>query len=137
MLPEPCRCGRGFPLIGAVSGRVIERLVNARGDSVDPLFLIHTMAVMSELGHVRRFQVVQEAPDRLTLNIVLVDEAGRGPVAALLPEVARDVRVVMGAGCAVDHRFVGDIPLTASGKHPYVVRRMSLRAPGERQVASA
>jgi phenylacetate-CoA ligase len=136
-LPDSCRCGRAFPLIGAVSGRVVERLVNARGDSVDPLFLIHAMAGMCELGHVRRFQVVQEAPDRLTFNIVLVDAAGRGPVAALLPEVTRDVRVVMGAGCAVDHRFVDDIPLTASGKHPYVVRRAAVRGPLEAAAAVA
>ena len=35
------------------------------------------------------------------------------------------IRAVMGPGCRIDYRFVDDIPLTSSGKHPYVVNKWS------------
>ena len=46
-----------------------------------------------------------------------------------LAEVVEKIRLVMGASCPVEIKFVDDIPLSASGKHPYVVRRSSLPPP--------
>jgi phenylacetate-CoA ligase len=135
-LSAPCPCGRAFPTLGAVSGRVIERLVNARGESVDAIYLIHLVGVVANEGFVRRFQVVQEAPDRLVVNMIL--EAGVAPeaVAAKLDAIGAKIRLVMGAACRVDHRFVADIPLTRSGKHPYVVRGAPVGGPAPAEAAA-
>ncbi len=127
--PGPCPCGRGFPTIGAISGRTMERLVNARGDSVDPTFFIAIIGRLTNDGFIRRFQVVQEAPDRLTVNIVLEDGADPDQVRARLDAASPKIRLVMGPGCRIDYRFVADIPLTRSGKHPYVVRKEPAVAP--------
>ena len=118
-----CRCGRGTPMIGPVSGRVMERLVSARGDSVDAMYLIHLVGVVANDGFVRRFQVVQEAPDRLVINIVLEDGFTPASVEPRLPPISEKIRLLMGPACRVDYHFVDGIPLTRSGKHPYVVRR--------------
>jgi hypothetical protein len=60
--------------------------------------------------------------------VVLEASATQEAVQPNLLEVLDKIRLVMGAGCPIEVKFVDDIPLSASGKHPYVVRRGSLRA---------
>jgi phenylacetate-CoA ligase len=118
---QPCPCGRGTPMVGLISGRVIERLVNARGDSVDASYLIRLFRELQ--GCIRRFQVVQEAPDLLTINVILEEGASRELVTTKLTPMSEKIRRLMGPDCRIDYRWVDDIPLTSSGKHPYVIRR--------------
>jgi phenylacetate-CoA ligase len=117
-----CPCGRPLPLLKAVYGRVMDRLVNARGDSVDPMFFTAFIGRITNDGFIRRFQVVQEETDRLTVKIIL--EAGIRPEDVLprLEAASAKIRLVMGPTCKVDYQFVDDIPLTRTGKHAYVVR---------------
>jgi phenylacetate-CoA ligase len=87
------------------------------------------VGVVANDGFVRRFQVVQEAPDRLTVNMALERGASPEAVAPKLAAISDKIRLLMGPECRIDYAFVDDIPLTRSGKHPYVVRRESLRGP--------
>ena len=91
---------------------------------------------MANEGFVRRFQVVQGAPDRLAVNMIL--EVGVSPeaVAARLDAIGGKIRLLMGEGCRVDYRFVAAIPLTRSGKHPYVVREAPVSGPVSAEAAS-
>jgi phenylacetate-CoA ligase len=125
---DRCPCGRGFPLLESLSGRMIEVLVNAKGEQVDPIYFIQLVSVIFNRGFVRKFQVVQDEDGSLTLNVVLEASATQEAVQPNLLEVLDKIRLVMGAGCPIEVKFVDDIPLSASGKHPYVVRRGSLRA---------
>ena len=124
-------------MLGAVSGRVIERLVNARGDSIDPIFFIHVVGVVANEGRVRRFQIVQEAADWLVVNMVLEKGVDRNSIAPELAVISEKVRLVMGPECRIDYCFVDDIPLTASGKHAYVLRRTSLDSAKSPSAAAA
>lgn len=126
---DRCACGRGYPMLESISGRMIEVLVNTRGEQVDPIYFIQLLSVIFNRGLVRKFQVVQDEGGALTLNVVLEAHATREAFQPNLLEVLDKIRLVMGAGCPIDVRFVDDIPLSASGKHPYVVRRGSLRPP--------
>jgi phenylacetate-CoA ligase len=119
---ELCACGRPFPMLKAVYGRVIERLVNAQGDSVDPIFFIHIIGVMANEGRVRRFQVVQKAASWLIVNLVLEKDVNRNNIAPELAVITEKVRLVMGSECQIDYHFVDDIPLTTTGKYGYVVQ---------------
>ncbi len=123
---DRCPCGRGFPLLESLSGRMVEVLVNAKGEQVDPIYFIQLLAVIFNRGFFRKFQVIQDENGALTLNVVLEAGASREAAQPNLDEVVAKIRLVMGAGCPVEIRFVDDIPLSASGKHPYVVRRGSL-----------
>ena len=113
-------------MLGTISGRVIESLVNPRGDHVNGYFLIHLIGVVANEGYVRRFQVVQEAPDRLTISMILERDATPDTVRAKLSAIAEQIRLLMGPECRIDYRFVDQIPLTSSGKHPYIVQRESM-----------
>jgi phenylacetate-CoA ligase len=124
-----CACGRGFPLLESLSGRMVEVLLNAKGEQVDPIYFIQLLAVIFNRGFFRKFQVVQDEGGALTLNVVLEAGATREVARPNLDEVVDKIRLVMGAGFPVEVKFVEDIPLSPSGKHPYVVRRGSLRPP--------
>lgn len=126
---DQCPCGRGFPLLESLSGRMVEVLVNARGEQVDPIYFIQLLAVIFNRGFFRKFQVVQAEDGALTLNVVLDAGATQEAAQPNLTEVVEKIRLVMGANCPVEVKFVEDIPLSASGKHPYVVRRGSLPPP--------
>ena len=108
---------------------MVEVLVNAKGEQVDPIYFIQLLAVIFNRGFFRKFQVVQDEDGALTLNVVLEAGATRESAQPNLDEVVDKIRLVMGAGFPVEVKFVEDIPLSPSGKHPYVVRRGSLRPP--------
>jgi phenylacetate-CoA ligase len=126
---DRCSCGRGFPLLESLSGRMVEVLVNAKGEQVDPIYFIQLLAVIFNRGFFRKFQVVQAEDGALRLNVVLDTGATREAAQPNLAEVVEKIRLVMGESCPVEVTFVEDIPLSASGKHPYVVRRGSLPPP--------
>jgi len=126
---DRCACGRGYPMLESISGRMIEVLVNARGEQVDPIYFIQLLSVIFNRGLVRKFQVVQDEDGALILNVVLEAGATREAFQPNLLEVLDKIRLVMGPDCPIEVKFVYDIPLSASGKHPYVVRRGSLRPP--------
>jgi hypothetical protein len=42
----------------------------------------------------------------------------------------------MGPNCRIDYQFVDDIPLTATGKHAYVVRMPALGASSSANTAA-
>lgn len=73
MSPEPCKCGRPFPVV-QVEGRKddIFKFSSSNGQIVHVLPLALKTIVEEILG-VRRFQLIQTAPDKLTVRLE-VDE---------------------------------------------------------------
>jgi phenylacetate-CoA ligase len=118
-----CSCGRPFPLLGSVSGRLIEALVNSKGDHVDPLHFMLLIRMSWDAGTLRQFQIVQELDGSVTINLVPETGFTATSIGLDCAEITRKIRLVMGEDCAVRFEVVSDIPLSASGKFPYVVRR--------------
>lgn len=89
MRPEPCDCGSPFPAL-RVEGRSDEvlSLRNACGDRVElpPLALT---TVVEEFAGAHQFQIIQTAPDRLSVRVEASNGAA-GPV--LWGKVARALR---------------------------------------------
>jgi len=76
-----------------------------------------------DAGNLRQYQIVQEPSGSLAIN--LVPEAGVSPtdIGFDYAEITRKIRLVMGEDCVVRCEFVNEIPLSASGKFPYIIRR--------------
>lgn len=121
---SPCSCGRGFPVVDEVSGRMVEVFVNRKGDRIDPLFFTSMFRLTYSPGVVNRFQVVQNDYDHLTITIALEPGLTVEQVRPSLSQLAGRIRKAMGENCTVEFQFVDEIPLTQSGKHEYVVRRI-------------
>lgn len=121
---SPCSCGRAFPVMAPVSGRVVEALVNSKGEMVDAIFFVMLFGVYFNSGFVHRFQVVQEDYDQLQINIILEQGVAPADAEQSLSQIEIKIKELMGQECGVKFDFVTEIPLTKSGKHLYVIRRL-------------
>jgi phenylacetate-CoA ligase len=118
-----CACGRGFPVLDALSGRVMEALTNSKGEHVDSGFIMYVLTYMAERGYMSKFQIIQEEDGSITINVVaepgIVLEEHRTD----LDLITDKIQFVMGKDCSVRFCPVPDIPTAASGKYPYVICR--------------
>ncbi len=106
----PCECGRNLPMISLLEGRVTEWLAGTDGTQIHPQAV---KLLLRMEASVRRYQVVQERPDRFRLSLVTAAGADREGLAARLE---RNFADQFGAGTATRVEFVDDIPRTPAGK---------------------
>lgn len=112
---ELCSCGRGLPLLRQVVGRQLDTLDTPDGRKIPGEFFPH---LIKDFPAIRRFQVVQETVQQITLKLIV--EGGHlnpGDQTNLMNEIQKCT------GTAVDIRLqlVDDIPLTKAGKLKVVV----------------
>jgi phenylacetate-CoA ligase len=119
---HPCPCGRGFPLLGELQGRLAESVRSPDGKIISPAILGHYLFVYH--GHqdvVREYQLIQEAPDRARLLVVPAegwDETRRVQLRTCLGRL-------LGPQMEVAVESVPAIPLERSGKRPIIKRAQS------------
>lgn len=111
---DQCPCGRGLPLLKQVVGRQLDTLVTPDGRKVPGEFFPH---LLKEFPGIRRFQVVQEAVECITLKLVVDGGFTLYDRETLL----REVRTCTGPVVDIQLQLVDDIPLTGAGKHRVVV----------------
>ncbi len=113
---EPCPCGRGLPLIEQVQTRVEAFITTPDGR------LIKGGPLESFLGinAVEKSQIIQEARDRIVVKIVPAEGYSRADCDRIVAGFA----TVLGSEVKIVVELVDDIPLTATGKHPFVVSRV-------------
>jgi phenylacetate-CoA ligase len=118
-----CSCGRGLPLLRQIVGRRLDVLETAGGRLIPGEFFPH---LVKDYPAIRRFQVVQKAPNHIELSVVLKEgwkEEDRHGLES-------QVRKVVGPDVRFDFLPVDDIPLTLAGK-----QRVVLKLHGSRQRA--
>ena len=119
-----CPCGRGLPLLRQVVGRRLDVLETADGRRIPGEFFPH---LLKEFPAIRRFQVVQQDPSRITLKLVCDVEFTASERAMLVAELVQQA----GTETEVVLEFVEEIPLTRAGKLQVVVREQSPRSAAE------
>jgi phenylacetate-CoA ligase len=120
-----CSCGRPYPLLDRVSGRSESCVRRRDGGVVLPEFFIHVIGVEYNDGSIGKFQVIQEAVDRLT--VVLVPSEGAGARALARDDEMRARIKQMVGDCEVHFLLADRIEPTPTGKHMYVVNKMKGR----------
>lgn len=113
---EPCPCGRPFPRLLEVAGRVTDPFVRGDGTLVHGLYLRNLYRTVPWIAC---FQVVQEATNRVRVRLVDLDRVPAPLVArrADLARIAAHIRAGMGEDCDVTFEFLDALPLAPSGKH--------------------
>jgi phenylacetate-CoA ligase len=106
--PGPCPCGRAYPLLGRIDGRVEDCFTSADGR---PLPLPST--VIDDLINVREAQIAQRGPGRFEVRVVPVPSSD---LQALTAQIRANVDRYFGQGQVVSVRVVDAIPRTAQGK---------------------
>ena len=105
---RPCQCGRAFPTLGCIDGRVEDCFTSADGRTL-PLPSI----VIDDLVNVREAQIAQRGPGRFEVRVV---PAAGFDLQALTAQIRTNVDRYFGAGQVVSVCVVDVIPRTATGK---------------------
>ena len=114
---ELCPCGRGLPLLRKVVGRQLDTLTTPDGRKVPGEFFPH---LIKEFPTIRRFQVIQEAVERISLKLVV----DGGLTLADREQLLSEIRKCAGHVVDIQLQLVDDIPLTKAGKHRVVVHAL-------------
>jgi len=109
---KPCSCGRGFPLLKEISGRVFAHFVKKDGSLVHSQFFV---ALFFFKPWVKEFKVVQKDYDLIDISVALEGKAEQNDIDVITDKIKQ----VMGADCRVEFNFTDEIPPTASGKYLY------------------
>jgi phenylacetate-CoA ligase len=110
-----CACGRQSPYVARIHGRQVEQLELPSGRRVSPYLL--TTLIERHPG-VRKYQMVQERPERLRIDVVMPNGSGSQTFAPIAAEIER----ALGGEVAVEFRPVEAIERTRAGKHRVLVR---------------
>jgi phenylacetate-CoA ligase len=110
---EDCPCGRGFPTLAGIEGRLGEVLRTPSGRTILPIALCRFLNIgIRAHPYLWEYQAVQIATDRIVFRLV--------PTPRLTSEVAERLRTelesFLGPGVAVALERVDRIPVEPSGK---------------------
>ncbi|PXF58847.1 MAG: capsule biosynthesis protein CapK [Deltaproteobacteria bacterium] len=117
-----CSCGRGWPLLQEVKGRVTDVFYKRDGAAVHGEYFTH---LFYNQDWVEKFQVIQEDFDLIRVLIVLYNQSSRAfKNIKDLEIITQKIRIVMGQQCQVHHYFVDHIDATPSGKFRYNISKL-------------
>jgi phenylacetate-CoA ligase len=115
---ETCSCGRGLPVLAEIEGRSTDFVKAADGTVLHGLALIY---VLREIPEVEEFKIVQEAINRMTVQIV----TSVTDTAQLERTVTEQFRRRLGDSLVLNFVYVSTIEREASGKFRYVVSQLT------------
>jgi phenylacetate-CoA ligase len=107
---KPCRCGRGLPRIGRIEGRIQAIIIGTNNRFVPGTFFARLFSGQEHI--VKQFQVTQEKPGVITMNIV------KGPLFAetSLEPAFREIRKHLGEDISITMNYTDLVKLGATGK---------------------
>ena len=114
-----CSCGRGFPLLGNLTGRRADCFRTLEGKIIPGEYFIHFLAVQLKENPIFKFQVLQEEYGALRLRLALRE--GHSLSEFVRREIEEKTRLVMGEDCRLEFELVDDIPPSISGKYLYTL----------------
>jgi phenylacetate-CoA ligase len=114
-----CKCGRNYPLLKKVEGRLQELIITGTGR----LISMTAMNMHSDVfDNVKQFQFYQEKKGEVIFNIVKKDTYTERDTKYIRSELYKklgdDVNVII--------RFVDDIPRTQSGKYRFLIQKLPI-----------
>jgi len=112
---ESCSCGINFPLLKDVVGRESQMLVTPQGRKMHDIYFIW---LISRSPGLKRFKIVQKAPDLLDFFLVADGIHSKEDITAFIEDKLSELA---GMGIKFRYHFVDEIPLTTSGKMLYFV----------------
>jgi len=111
-----CRCGHGLPLLEEVEGRTVGHFKNKRGDIVSGGFFL---TILLFRKNIKQFQIIQEAIDYISINLVLIDKTKLKDMDKDFKEINQTIRKAMGNDTKIKYNIVDEIKLSPSGKYFY------------------
>jgi phenylacetate-CoA ligase len=127
--PNPCPCGRTYPVLKAVAGRIADYILTPDGYFVSGVSLTENFA--TKIPGVAQMQIIQEERTRLILRMVRASDFGEHSTDAIRLLMAER----FGSSMQASLEFVDRIPPEPSGKYRFSICRLPLEFPGDRSAS--
>lgn len=111
---KQCKCGRGFPLLTEVKGRIANTIITPDNKMVHGEFFTH---LFYNVEGISSFQVKQDKIDELQILIKALDKFNPDT----MEEIVAKIKNHLGNDISVSWSVVDEIPKTKSGKHHFVI----------------
>lgn len=116
-----CECGRNYPLIEKVEGRLQELVVTEDGRAITLTALIFAQH-FEAFSKVKEMQLVQEKEGEITVKVVKSLQYSANDENEILSKMQRAV----GSGLDVSFDYVNYIPRTQSGKYRFLIQKLPI-----------
>lgn len=117
---EPCSCGISYPVLDRIEGREDDMFLSRHGHYVHGHYFNH---IMRNLEGFHTFQIIQHAPDRVSLKLVKRPDKYN---AAEEEQLLAGIRNTLGEDVEIRVEYPEQIPPSASGKFRYAIREFPL-----------
>ena len=114
-----CSCGRSYPLIESLEGRIADYVQTPEGDYISGISLTENFAMV--LDEVKQLQIVQDALDHLIFKVVRGESASDS---SLSNDIARLVKQRFGPSMKHDIEYVDSIQSETSGKYRFCISKL-------------
>ena len=118
---KSCSCGRGLPLLERVKGRIRSMFRNKEGNVIDGGVFIRLFFFRD---YIQQYQVIQEAIDYISINLVLIDKTKLKDLDKDSKEINQVIWKVMGNETKIKYNIVDEIKPSSSGKYMYIFSRV-------------
>jgi Coenzyme F390 synthetase len=115
-----CACGRNYPFIKHVEGRLQEFIVSSKGRYISMVAInMHS----DVFDNVKQFQFYQEKAGEVYFNII------KKPTFSQIDnwKIEKELSKKLGDDVSLKIRFVDKIPRTPSGKHRFLIQKLNLK----------
>jgi len=116
-----CSCGRGFPLLKKVEGRIRSMLRNKQGNVIDGGVFIRLFFFRD---NIKQYQVIQESLEHITINLVLKDKSQIKVIEKDFRQISKAIKLFMGSETIIKYNLVDVIDSSPSGKYRYIFSKV-------------
>ena len=113
-----CSCGRGLPLLGNVTGRVSDFIVDANGGLVHGEYFSH---LFYGIEGIKQFQLIQESKDEIKLNIY---PNNKFEFEILEPIICK-IKLCVGLNVYVNVQVIDESLIEMSGKFRFTISKIA------------
>ena len=118
---KDCNCEHGLPLLEKVVGRITGNFKNKLGDYISGgLFF----SLFYFIENIKQFQIIQEAIDYISINLVLIDKTKLKDMDKDFKEINKIIRKAMGNDTKIKYNIINEIKPSPSGKYMYSFSRV-------------
>lgn len=117
---KACCCGRGFPFLEKVEGRINSSFRNKFGDFIDGDFF----SLFYFRENIKQFQIIQESLEKITVNLVLKDKKQLKVIEKDFMEITTSIERIMKSDIIIKYNLVEVINPSPSGKYGYAFSKV-------------
>ncbi len=114
MSEERCSCGRGFPLMSKIEGRIFNVVKTPNGNRIGGTFWT---ILARQIEGIEKFQIIQNEINKINFKIVPNEKFKFKSLNHLKQKISER----SGKNFEVEFQIVDHIPLTKSGKYHFVI----------------